>query len=450
MNSTIFTFFFASTTLAGHPACDKCRRFAVTDSRSLTMAKLRTKKNSSKGHRKEKDILRRNAAPASKSPLKLKSAFDERSIDDLLTEATTLLEQSQPDGAIPIVEEALRRLEAERQARNQEEYVPAQVTVPAVLVLAGETHMSIGHTLQAQSHFKRATKLDPDGSIVSADPWLWLAQLSDTGGNDSISNYTQAIIILRREVGVLQDQSIRNEDLEDVVQGKRIKLAEALCSMTEVYMTDLSWEPDAEQKCEAFVTEALAVVPEDRSASALQCLANVRISQERYDEAREALRKSLETWSEDEENVPDFASRVSLSRLLMEVSMLEEAMVIVQGLIREDDQSVEAWYLGGWCQILKTSTMESADKTLSVRRGARQWLKTCLKLYDMQIYEDERLQAHARELLTELDHSLGAEADADEDEWEDAASDNGADDSEDLETDMDGVNDIKDDVKMDE
>ena len=414
------------------------------------MAKTRTSKRTTGGKAKNKDILRRNNAPVSTASSKAQRLHIEKSIPDLLTEATTLLEQSQPEFAIPIVEEALRRLEEERNSKDSTAEKPDEITVPAVLVLAGETHVTLSNVLQAQNYFRRATALDPDAVIVSAEPWLWLAQLSDVGGTDSIQHYEKAIAILRREIGVLQPQAAQDTDIEILLDEKKLKLAEALCSMIEVYMTDLSWEQDAEARCETYIAEAVAVVPENQSASVLQCLANIRISQERFSDAKEALRRSLDVWKDDEESIPDFATRISLSRLLMEVSMLFEALVILEGLIREDDQSVEAWYLGGWCQLLQSANVEASVQQTATKEDARRWLQTCLKLYEEQRYEDARLKSHAAELLAGLDVALGPEPgqvhgqdneEEDGEEWEDDDDDLDTGEDDDTSTDSEAPTD---------
>src|SRR5882757_5934808 len=69
------------------------------------MGKTKTKSPS-----KQKDILHSTTSPLVKTNPKRPA----RPIEDLLTEAASLLEQSQPDLALPLAEEALRRLEAER------------------------------------------------------------------------------------------------------------------------------------------------------------------------------------------------------------------------------------------------------------------------------------------------------------------------------------------------
>src|SRR5271163_873905 len=129
------------------------------------MAKTRTKAKSKSN--RDRDILRTANAPLVKSPKKPKP---QKSIIELLTEATTLLEQSQPELALPIAEEALRRLEEQKLSQNGIQDAEDEIPLPSVVVLLGETQLSIGNIDAARLHFSRATSLDPTGAIVSAEP----------------------------------------------------------------------------------------------------------------------------------------------------------------------------------------------------------------------------------------------------------------------------------------
>ena len=125
----------------------------------------------------------------------------------------------------------------------------------------------------------------------------------------------------------------------------------------------------------------------------------------------------------------------------MESEMEEQALEVLEGLVAEEDSSVEAWYLGGWCLRLLgeklTTRREEAGKIKSkngatpvlrdIRCGkdeeeeekevgeerkalmvaSRDWLSNSLRLYDVSEYEDERLRDHALELVRELDAELG-------------------------------------------
>lgn len=188
------------------------------------------------------------------------------------------------------------------------------------------------------------------------------------------------------------------------------------------------WEEDAENRCESLIMEALVVNP--NAPEVLQTLASIRISQLRAEEARSALSRSMELWKDlppEDPTVPEFAIRISLSRLLMEVSMELEALEVLERLILEDDQSVEAWYLGGWCLNLLADKQqapkeaEPEDEMPESKRHAslvasREWLKQSLALYETIQYEDERLKEHAVELLEGMYKELGEDIEEEEEE----------------------------------
>ncbi|RAK91501.1 SIR2-domain-containing protein [Aspergillus costaricaensis CBS 115574] len=302
----------------------------------------------------------------------------------LLEQATIQLQTGQPDAALQLAQQALN---------SAPDNSPSQLVA---LNTVGEIYVELGEIDVAKQHFMRAIELDPNGTIPEAEgggaeKFLWLAQLSEQGGKDSVQWFEKGV----------------------------------------------SWEEDAENRCESLITEALLVAP--NAPEVLQTLASIRISQLRTEEAQAALRRSLDLWKDlppEDLSIPDFATRISLSRLLMEVSMELEALEVLERLILEDDQSVEAWYLGGWClQLLagKQQAPKDADEedgnTPEARRHAslvasREWLKQSLTLYDLVQYEDERLKEHALELVQEMNKEIGEDMNDDEagegeEDWED-------------------------------
>lgn len=186
---------------------------------------------------------------------------------------------------------------------------------------------------------------------------------------------------------------------------------------------DYRWEEDAEARCEALITEALALTP--NAPEVLQTFASIRISQLKTEEAQETLKRSISLWKDlapEDPKVPDFAVRISLARLLMEVALEFEALEVLERLILEDDQSVEAWYLGGWCLYLLAEKQQAPkditeDEAAESPRHAsliasREWLKQSLKLYDLLDYEDEPLQAHALEIIQGMVAEIGEDVDS--------------------------------------
>jgi tetratricopeptide (TPR) repeat protein len=402
------------------------------------MARTKPTKQKSKQH--SKSSLNR-VAP---SPSKPTSPPGNPTI--LLSKATSALQQGDIAGALPF---AKRALSIATTNDDEEDVLPA-------LNLLGEIHIELGEIDSARECFLRAAAIDEDGDIDEdsgggPEKFLWLAQLSEEGGEESVGWFEKGAEALRRQIqGLIESSKTGVEGnggqvLAMVLEGKRRKLAMALCGVVEVYMTDLSWEEDAEQKCETLVTEATMVAPE--VPEPWQTLASVRISQVRMEDARAALRRSLELWKDlppEDEMVPDFPTRVSLARLLLEAEMEEEAIEVLERLVSEDDSSVEVWYLGGWgLYIMGEKQKSGAGRQNGDADGntykiswisSRQWLNHSIRLFDMQDYEDIRLGEHAKELIAILDQDLGGRA-MDEDENDDAGEweDDEDDDDEDEE-----------------
>lgn len=141
-------------------------------------------------------------------------------------------------------------------------------------------------------------------------------------------------------------------------------------------------ENDAEQRCEKYVTEALLVAP--TSVEALQTLASVRVSQQRVDDAVAALQRSFSLWRDLDVNsaeVPTYASRINLSKLLIETSQHETALEVLERLQLEDDQLPDLWYLGGWCLfLLGEQEPEGSVERLELWETCREWLGNCEKV----------------------------------------------------------------------
>ncbi|MCJ1436302.1 hypothetical protein MMC27_005680 [Xylographa pallens] len=458
--------------------------------------------NRSKGDRrdKERSILNSTQVPRSKSR-KLQVAVDPTA---LLTQATAFLQTGQPDAALPIAQRALALLQPASST-------PTHLSLPA-LNLLGEIFLELGDPASAATTFLQAVSLDPDGHVPEnmgggVEKFLWLAQLCEEGGEESIRWFEKGTGVLERDIADLEAQTAtgtKKEESQVLLEEKKRKLAAALCGMVEVWMTDLSYvyplsvidilsqlssfpmfqlveevwkvfpanklayrlSPAAETACTALTARALAVSP---TASTLQTQASLLLSQCDLLEARSVLSQSLSLWQDlppEHPDIPDFPTRISLSRLLMEAGMEDHAMGVLEGLVAEEDGSVEAWYLGGWCASLMAGLGRSSedseagdgedpmDESISAKaimkddeapksndgRNAllitsREWLKNSLRLYEVQDYEDDRLRDHAVEVVEQLDGILGDAVDdegvVDGEEWEEDSDDNDEDDGED-------------------
>ncbi|EWC48421.1 hypothetical protein DRE_02190 [Drechslerella stenobrocha 248] len=395
------------------------------------MAKTKTKTKSSKKAR------RKDAPGATLASVLQNIAQHEHSpaanIDALVARATSLLhEHADPQQALATITRAL--------AKNP-------VSLPA-LELAGEINVELEDTATAIRCFTAATELDPDGKSSGAEKFLWLAELCDEGGDVAVRWYQRAVEFLRAHVA---------EAKGDDKQAAEQKLCSALCGIAELYMTDLWYVPDsvqpvtypslptkfdyaditdapanthpnnsmhpaAESNCETHITEALLVSPS--SPEALSTLASLRISQSKPSDARAALTRSLDAWQHlppTSPQIPAYPARMSFTRLLIECDMHEEAMDVLEGLQAEDDQSVDLWYLGGWCLFLIGAGLKEGAGVGAVAgaagaevedwrdtwAAAREWLWNCEKLYRAFEWQDVGIAEHASELLARISVEIG-------------------------------------------
>ncbi|KAK6363697.1 hypothetical protein TWF730_001117 [Orbilia blumenaviensis] len=329
-------------------------------------------------------------------------------IDALISQASAeLTEHSDPQQALKTITSALSK----------------NPTSLKALELAGEINIELEDIDTAIRCFGTAVELDPEGEGSGAEKFLWLAQICLEGGEVAIGWYERAVAYLRKAVATptaaAGSSSGGGGGQDD--EEKKEKLCSALCGMAEIYMTDLCMKPDAESRCENYITEALLVSPS--SPEALSTLASIRISQSKPDDARAALTRSLDVWKSLElgdDRIPPYPFRLSFTRLLIECEMYEEAMDVLEGLQQEDDQMVDLWYIGGWCLFLIGAKLkEKEGKQLQVAGGeepedwrdtwaaAREWLWNCEKLYKAFEWQDEGIKEHSQELLANIAKEIG-------------------------------------------
>ncbi len=154
---------------------------------------------------------------------------------DLLAKATTLLHTSQPEEALTLAQRGLALL--------QPSNTPTKAALPA-LNLIGEIFIELGDIDSARGAFLKAVELDPEGEVPEAvgggaEKFLWLAQVCEDGGAESVRWFESGAAVLRRDIGALEATSASPAS-QLVAQEKRRKMANALCGAVEVYMTDLS------------------------------------------------------------------------------------------------------------------------------------------------------------------------------------------------------------------
>ena len=300
---------------------------------------------------------------------KKRPAEESYSIEDLLGKASDLLDECQFDAAEKFCQRAL-------------ELDQDNVTA---LEMSANLLLERGELERAKHCLGRAITVQPDSGHTK---YLTAGQLFS--GATSRELYTKAVELLSRP-------GAENEDSET-----RPQLSTAYVALSELYMSDLCDEPEAQTEAERFI--ALATQVDPSNPESWQAEANYRLVIQQFEEAKESLRKSLELWlpqhsafletGEGSQTSLTFNSRVATVQLCLDLEMFDEATLIAEGLIEEDEEVVTPWYLLGWLNYLR----EDPDYWGNVRH----YLSRAKQVQAKNPTDDQEMISHIEEILAEV------------------------------------------------
>nr|XP_046255426.1 probable assembly chaperone of rpl4 isoform X2 [Scatophagus argus] len=300
------------------------------------------------------------------------------------------------------------------------------------LDMLGHIYSELGDVQKAKGVFLRAVELSPD---QGHSKYMYLGQIHT--GQEAVDYYMRGIQVLLAALDqqtTAQAGAAAPPDEEPELPTAKDVCA-AYCSIAEIYLSDLCMEEGASNKCREFIERALQYNSDNPEA--LQLMASYLFSTERNQEGREYLLKSVGLWlptqkqsaassstDDDMQNeIPPYESRITTAKLLIESEEYEMAVDVLEGLLEEDDEVVQVWYLSGWVcylQFVKAKeqqeqegrevTEEENEERKALKEAARSYLTNAKKLYSKLRCDDQPMLEHVEQLLGEL----GGEMEGDE------------------------------------
>ncbi|KAI6122259.1 hypothetical protein EDD16DRAFT_1782702 [Pisolithus croceorrhizus] len=263
--------------------------------------------------------------------------------------------------------------------------------------------------------------------------YLHLAQLSDDDPRAALSHYQTAIDLLHAQ---LKGKSpvVSNTDDDDAEETKS-NIVRAYLGMIEIWMDpahDLCFDPAASPTCDALLSRALEIDPQNLET--LQTLASVRLSQEKPEEALQALRTfslpdhtstDLQTHKSILLNALPIPVRIARAKLLLECSAYSDALSLLEGVLATDDANVEGERRKEGDMTVVQDLGEDGEQLewQDMARDSRDCLETCRMLYSLHGFSDEPLMEHVQELITTLEgfgiHPSPADEEENGEVWED-------------------------------
>lgn len=210
-----------------------------------------------------------------------------------------------------------------------------------VLQEYGEIYLEMGKVDKAFDKFSQAIELDPQGE-QGAEKFLYLGQIiGDIKGLELID---KGITILAKE---------------DPINVKKIN--QSIFAEIEIWMTDLCMLPEAETRCNELIEQALQL--DGDNAETWSLLANIRISQQRDEEAVEAIQKSWYLFKQKKESLEQEAGfqaeylellqpLLTLAKIGIELGLYELCMEILSESRDIDEDNAECYYLEGFTNYL--------------------------------------------------------------------------------------------------
>ncbi|XP_054712436.1 uncharacterized protein LOC129222042 isoform X2 [Uloborus diversus] len=264
---------------------------------------------------------------------------------------------------------------------------------------------------------------------VGYSKFFSMAQLCN--GKEALENYLKGVEIIEKELENVENILPSEEKNKPSLQRN---LSDAYCSIAEIYMTDCCDEENAEENCANAINYAMKVDPSNPDA--YQCFAGFHLIRERLEEAKEAIQKSLSLWlpqheamrdgesNEMEIVLPGQDSRTKTSKILIEVEMFEEATTILEGLLAENDENVEFWYLLGLANYMHGE---------EYKYNAHYYFQKAKEIGTKFGFEDEEMEPQVDDFIEELrkDYPLDEE---DEQDSKEAEFDSSSDSQDEMET----------------
>ncbi|XP_073533517.1 uncharacterized protein [Phyllobates terribilis] len=253
-----------------------------------------------------------------------------------------------------------------------------------ILDMMGNICMELGNAEKAKQVFLKAVDLSPEKGHAK---YMCLGQIH---GKEEALQYFQKGLDVMICAYQSQPQVSGAANFSDEMEVTTKDLSAALCSVAEIYLTDLCMEEGAGDKCKEAITNALGYHPS--SPEALQLMASYLFSME-----------------QPQSTLPPYESRITTAKLLIEAEDFELATEVLDGLLEEDDEVIQVWYLLGWVCYLQA---KESDKEEAFKDSARMYLRKAKKLYSKLKCDDSALLEHVGQILGDLG---GEEAPGDSD-----------------------------------
>ncbi|KAK6203210.1 uncharacterized protein RJT21DRAFT_119350 [Scheffersomyces amazonensis] len=218
-------------------------------------------------------------------------------IETLVARARALLQSSQSEKALEILTPDFETYNADVN----------------YLQIFGETLLENNDLENAYEVLVKACELDPTAEN-GVEKFFYLGQI--IGGHDGIDSLNVGLQKLQNQLEIINSNttdkllielSTLYKTKESLISYLIKKLNQGIFAKIEIWMTDLCMEDEAETQCNELINYSLQL--DNQNPEALSLLSSIRISQQRNEEAKQALLKSWELFQIKKSQLEEAANK---------------------------------------------------------------------------------------------------------------------------------------------
>lgn len=179
----------------------------------------------------------------------------------LLARAQKSLDSGEPEAAVRFLRRA------------------SELTVEAATEdLLAEVEQSLGETERAVQAWRRGiAKSGGSDDSSNAERWLYIAQVQE--GEEARGSYLEGIRLLQARAGTSSSASSQHAAYDP--HDTNAKLLKTFCALAELYLTDLCFDPLAEQHCQDYLDQGEATTCDHDDAVLMQLFSRYSASVQR-------------------------------------------------------------------------------------------------------------------------------------------------------------------------
>lgn len=307
-------------------------------------------------------------------------------MESLVASVKELLALSEPEKALSLLS----------QHQNDLQYTED----PRYLQILGETLVENSQIEEAMAVYSQLVSAHPDAS-EALDGYFNIAQI--IGGQDGIASLEKGLQLAEK----LPESAV-------VV----LKCVKALFLAVEIYMTELCYEEDAQNRCKTYLEKAVSMEPNNPEAWSLH--ASYLVSAMEPEEAKSLVNKAWELFSEKKRALedsgdlggsPDANSEyieliqpmMALAKTALDAELFETAAEVALAVHDIEEELLEPYYIEAFSYYMAAKALQYNKGSGATESGPERLEKLLAHSLDLQ---DPEVQDFVRSALLALSQGL--------------------------------------------